>query len=240
MTDTELTVYGKRTGSLWDRRIGGRYELVAITDNAGLGVWVTLERVDGGHELAMSVHNLGRNYVCVPEKAEPAEPAERERTCAGCGKTGRDLDGNDWCEACAPLRPDLPSADVPLAAWEIEHLNRERPIEQFDGVDFGDLIRIGGEALYRVVDADGKAILEPEPAPTPPLPWVEHPDAWWWLPPNPVGIYRSEHMANAGDGAPLWQRVAVIPWQLIEELRTTWSGSTVIDAILDAADGVTS
>jgi len=66
MTTDDLTVYGKRTGSLWDRRIGGRYELTAITDTGGPGMWVTLQRVDGGHELLVSVYNLGRNYVPVP------------------------------------------------------------------------------------------------------------------------------------------------------------------------------
>jgi len=59
-----------------------------------------------------------------------------------------------------------PSADVPLAAWEIELLAGER----WD-VRFGDLITLNG-GTYRVVDADGKPILEPEP------PRIEEPGLW--------------------------------------------------------------
>jgi len=145
MTTDELTVYGKRTGSLWDRRIGGRYELTAIVDDGGLGMWVRLQRLGNGHELEMSVYNLGRNFVTVPDVAEPAED-----------------DPMPWLGVASRPEPIEPSDDVPLAAWEIELLRG--PTAHL----FGDLIRIGGEALYRVVDADGKAILEPKPAPTPP------------------------------------------------------------------------
>ncbi|HEY8647056.1 MAG TPA: hypothetical protein VIL77_14395, partial [Gaiellaceae bacterium] len=78
MTTDDLNVYGKRIGSLWDRRIGGRYELTEITDCGGLGMWVTLQRVNGGNELSVSVYNLGLNYVSVPEQAEPAEDEQQK------------------------------------------------------------------------------------------------------------------------------------------------------------------
>jgi len=269
MTTSDLTVYGRPLHSLWDRRIGGRYELTEITGNGGLGMWVTLQRVDGGHELAMSVHNLGLNYVCVPAVPEhPAhdcstctaclhdghkccgcydgaccQPAEALIGCAGCGR----LDGlnvNGWCEACAPFRPDLPPDDVPLAAWEIEHLGREADV--IGGIRFGDLIILSG-VPYRVVDADGKAILEPEPAPTPPLPWVEHPDAWWVYVPNGERMSATVHSSAMIAPTPAdWHRAAVIPWGLIDQLRVVVPGdddnglNEAADAILDAADEVTS
>ena len=210
----------------------------------------------------MSVYNLGRNYVPVPDAAEPAEatttppPGKRFMTSSTAVVADAVPQPVDYvtcdCSTCSygrahlamyPNKPAVPepSDEVPLADWEIDLLADE-PISQ---AVFGDLIRIG-DVAYRVVDADGKPILEPEPAPMSALPrayWQEEathevaavdpsackdcivgePHACRYLTPN------------AG-----WQRVAVIPWGLIEELRTTWSGSTVIDAILDAADEVTS
>jgi len=352
MTTADLTVYGRPVGSLWDRRIGGRYELVEITDTGGTGIYVTLQRVDGGHELAMSVHNLGRNFVCVPEKAEPAESrsagdafrsaAERvdaaldrmdsappagvesadpsdederqhatlEEACAAAGVpvadapavpepeaptrtlvlgdrlgstvpavvleyvedvepsaeaslglattrqlltelTARiDVDGAsgggglDYTTVAGRPEPIKPSDEVPLAAWEIDLLNREdeRPVELVSPVDFGDLIRIEGEA-YRVVDADGKAILEPEPAPAPLLPWEEHPD-WLWRRKGSVPgreIYSSSDFCDE-DTPDLWESVVPIPRDLIERFRQTAGlGEAIMrdKALLDAADGVT-
>ena len=239
MAVDDMTVYGKRIGSLWDRRIGGRYELTAITDLAGTGMQVTLQRVDGGQLLTVSVYNLGRNYVAVPDVGLD----HYDEGGLLSGEPRVIIPDED-----EPAVPELVEpSDVPLAAWEIEHLNRERPIEQFDGVDFGDLIRIGGAALYRVVDADGKAILEPEPAPTPPLPWVEHPDAWWVYVPNGERMSATVHSSAMIAPTPAdWHRAAVIPWGLIDQLRVVVPGdddnglNEAADAILDAADEVTS
>jgi len=192
MTTDDLNVYGKRIGSLWDRRIGGRYELTEITDCGGLGMWVTLQRVNGGNELSVSVYNLGLNYVSVPEQAEPAEDEQQK-------------------------------------PWPFDAI-----------LNFGDHVTLDGTS-YFVVDADGKPILEPEPAPAPPLPWIEHPDAWWqsskdgWLTP-------SSQMGTTRDPA-VWRRVAVIPWKLIERFRQSADlGEAIMrdKALLDAADGVTS
>ena len=309
MTTADLTVYGRPVGSLWDRRIGGRYELVEITDTGGTGIYVTLQRVDGGQLLTVSVYNLGRNYVPVPE-AEPVTAVEdltgiwRDRKgyirCvvgphrpgvevwdatdpgrvvasppwqvstsevrswtrvpekAEPAEDGRALpyDAVDLAPVYLDVRPNVPwprppavpepilPSDVPLAAWEIEHLNRERPIEQFDGVDFGDLIRIGGEALYRVVDADGKPILEPEPAPTPLLPWAEPDAAPYWRHKAAGSVTRLAIMLDGGiDTADDWEPVAVIPRDLIEKAKRLLLGgysADAIQAILDAADEVTS
>jgi len=87
----------------------------------------------------------------------------------------------------------------------------------------------------------------PKPVPAPLLPWVEHPDAYWWIPGNRTGaIYHSTILTAAGERshtADVWQRVAVIPWQLIEDLRRcgrTYNNDAPVKAILDAADEVTS
>ena len=182
--------------------------------------------------MTVSVYNLGLDYVAVPE-AEPAEDVPC--VCSTCSYGRAHL-------AMYPNTPAAiaPSADVPLAAWEIELLAGER----WD-VRFGDLITLNG-GTYRVVDADGKPILEPAPAPTPPLPWIEHPAAWWRdLTDHFELIYPSVQMDTADTPAD-WQRVAVIPWDLIDQLRVVVPGdddnglNEAADAILDAADGVTS
>jgi len=139
MTTADLTVYGKRIGSLWDRRIGGRYELVEITDNGGAGLWVKLRRVDGGHELAMSVHNLGLNYVCVPEQAEPAEDEHKSYPIGAV----RHVEHTSETVIAAKARVKK-AVDAEKKARADAALIRP-PIESFDEHDFGDLVRIGAE-----------------------------------------------------------------------------------------------
>jgi len=208
MTTDALTVYGKRTGSLWDRRIGGRYELVEITDTGGTGMWVTLLpqplRDGSAHsqQLAMSVHNLGLNYVCVPEPAEDAKP---------------------WSD----------KAD-------------EAPVERLIEVDFGDLIRISGDVEYRVVNADGTAILEPEPAPAPLLPWTINP-GWYRGKRGSIDegfaydLGVDDRLPTDGATGNAYERVAVIPAEHIDRLRDVvkygLNTYPVAQAILDAADG---
>jgi len=300
-TGDELTVYGRPLGSLWDRRIGGRYELTAIHDNGGTGMWVTLQRVDGGHELAVSVYNLGRNYVTVPDKAEPAEgevpasqrdpnvaptDAERDRIwqqvaaeqaairTAEPAEDGRSLpyDAVDLAPAYLDVRPNVPwprppavpepvePTDVPLAAWEIEHLGREAdpPVSDDLALARGLLEYAlhlcvngerapGGDETWAEFARNAETWLRAPLATAPPLPWVEHPDAWWQHA-DGDRAYPSRNLVNStyeevGD----WQRVAVIPADLIEKLRQGFRASDygaqtdkAAKAILDAADEVTS
>jgi len=142
MTADDLSVYGKRTGSLWDRRIGGRYELVEITDNGGAGLWVTLQRVGGGHELAMSVYNLGRNYVPVPEKAEPAED-ERRSDARRLDSLQAIVNAVDEPAVPEPIKP----SDVPIPRELIENL-RQWWREPALGVDLGPIV----EAILDAAD----------------------------------------------------------------------------------------
>ena len=77
--------------------------------------------------------------------------------------------------------------------------------------------------------------------PSPPLPWVEHPRAWWQHVDGNGDVYRSADMAFTISVPACWQRVAVIPWDLIEDLRALDRDGGVTtratEAILDAADG---
>jgi len=211
MTASDLTVYGKRIGSLFDRRIGGRYELVEITDTGGTGMSVKLRRVDGGQLLTVSVYNLGLNYVCVPEKAEPAEDV----TCDCQSETVDPSDVREWAT---------------------------RPTHNAFDHQFGDRILLNG-VMHRVVDADGKAILEREPAPTPLLPWEEPDAAPYWRHRPGGGVVLSRHMPSDLTPA-VWQGGYFIPADLIERARAYRNrankgyelGSSVIDAILDAAE----
>ena len=80
-------------------------------------------------------------------------------------------------------------------------------------------------------------------APSPPLPWVEHPDAWWQVKSGgkfPPAARHSWQMAERRQAYPdAFARVAVIPWDLIKDLEYRWgrADEPVIIAILDAADG---
>jgi len=247
MTTDVLTVYGKRIGSLWDRRIGGRYELVEITDTGGTGMWVTLRRVDGAHELAMSVHNLGLNYVCVPVKADPAEDVDRY-------DEGGLLSGE-----ARVIIPDEPEPVEPSDVRDGDLLTgtlfgltfEDRACRKSDTGniwidEFPPGIVIGGMG-------DGWrwnscfTVSSRKPAPTPPLPWVE-PDASPYWRHKPSGfIWRLADMRNGRDVPDPepddWQGGYFIPADLIERFRQTADLAEAImrdKALLDAADEVTS
>ena len=207
----DLTVYGKSVGSMWDCRIGGRYELEEIHDRGGRGLWVLMVRTVGRDDrMFIPVSDLGRDFVCVPEKAEPAVPE--------------------------PVKPaDEPSLGLATTRQLLAELTARIDVDGANG---------GGGLDYKTVS--GRLV---EPAPTPPLPWVEHPRAWWL---NTTGVYENIYpsigLLGSDDEVAEWQRVAVIPAGLIEQLRRSFTyGTRVTDAdlallqkIADAADGATS
>jgi hypothetical protein len=131
-------------------------------------------------------------------------------------------------ELSQTIRPDLTGTTEPI----------ERLIE----VDFGDLVRIAGDVEYRVVNADGTAILEPEPDPLPP--WDQPDAAPYWRNLPRGGVVLTQHM-HADLTPDQWQGGYFIPADLIERAQAYQDrankgyelGSSVIKAILDAADG---
>jgi len=275
MTAEPLTVYGKRTGSLWDRRIGGRWELVEITDTGGTGMWVTLRRVDGGHELAVSVYNLGRNYVPVPEKAGPAEgrsagdafrsAAERvdaalDRMDSAPTAVSEPVNPNpNGCPhdhlhsvdcVSEPVEPsDVHDGDLltgalygnPFTEWVASR--PDSGTVQFGESRWPISLSYAGEWLSYVTVSSRK------PAPSPLLPWM-----YWQeeatrevvaVDPSACKdcIVGEPHTCRYLTPNPGWQRVAVIPWDLIEKAKRLLLGgysADAIQAIFDAADVVTS
>ena len=90
--------------------------------------------------------------------------------------------------------------------------------------------------------------VEPEPALTPPLPWVEHPNTWWQDANELTQVYPSVDMDMNFYDPSRWRRVAVIPQDLIERLRVEQQNSAApgeflsslgiaARAVGDAADG---
>jgi hypothetical protein len=202
----------------------------------------------------MSVYDLGRNYVPVAEKDEPAEaerrsdarrldslqaivnavaePAEDEQARKEwIEQHPHDQGGAVFAEDVLPRALPEPAGGGGIqkalaAAWDRGYA---------DAHDYVRRSELGGDV--------GVTVHEPgnpwKPAPSPPLPWVEHPRAWWqsskdgWL-------TWSSQMGTTRDPA-VWQRVAVIPWDLIDRLRDVVKYEThtefIAQAILDAADG---
>ena len=232
----------------------------------------------------MSVHNLGVNYVCVPEKAEPADdeadygpsgPQERgpfETECRKCGRLAFEhAQGKTSIYGVCP--PALPAR---IGAWEIDSPPAvAEPIKPSDVRD-GDLLTLArmdewgqvwttpdalvqmlGGRVWIVTEGgrfkhpvsvgedwlDGLSVSSRKPAPAPSLPWEEHPDAFWQRE-DGIEAYQSRALDSSDEPAE-WQRVAVIPWDLIENLRrseraTTGDTPILVQAILDAAAGATS
>jgi len=263
MTASELTVYGRPLHSLWDRRIGGRYELVAITDTGGTGMWVTLRRVGGGHELAMSVSSLGVNYVCV--EAEPAED-KRFPVVTLCGSTKfKDeilaenarltIDGNLVISLGVFGHTDLPDYDW---STDVSDLKTKLDRMHFVKIDMADSVHVVnpggyiGESTAREIayaESKGKPVTYMEPAPVPLLPWAINPG--WYRGKRGTIDEGYAYDLGVGERTPTdcepgdaYERVAVIPWDLIERLRQSldsgWTPSYLVTtsrAVLDAADG---
>jgi len=154
-----------------------------------------------------------------------------------------------------------------LAAWEIELLTGEQKDPAPSDVRDGDLltgtlygnpftdwvVHVGknGDLLFgnfdriRIGDpAWGSfvtfvTVTARKPAPSPPLPWVEHPDSLWQ---DEYGdVAHSSSLIRASDDPKDWTRVYVIPADLIENLRRAFDGPIgsidhAADAILHAAD----
>jgi len=122
-----------------------------------------------------------------------------------------------------------------------------------DTDDPGDVYFQGGHASLSLTLDESTwrsyvTVTSRKPAPSPWMPWIEHPDAWWQHT-DGSAIEHSEAFDGLDTPAD-WQRVAVIPWDLIEQLshdyhadgvafagiREAWGNSAAIERIIDAAD----
>ena len=220
MTDTDLT-------GVWRTRSGSVVRVTGAVPGQ-LDRWAVTHPDDD----EPSIHTgtfIHASWSRVPD-AEPAE-AEAEQL-------------PDWCEGDPSHLPPAVTAPV-LPSDEIPEPGGARGIQKALAAAWDKGYAEAFIWLGRVKDAVGDSAPDPanpwKPAPSQ-LPWIEHPDAYF-RDETDLDVYRAGDMGPGGqDGynpERRYTRVAVIPWDLIEDLRG-WcygTGITYVDAVIDAADG---
>ena len=229
------------TGTLW---LDDPDALTTITRVVGPGGQPDLWRcfVDGEASLLTTadLYTMTR-FVPKPDgwsRVPDAAPAEDE-----------DEQLPDWCEGDpSHLPPAVSDPILPSDVRDGDLLTGTFGMMEFTAMpaETNGLVFLGPTSLSEYDDAGGHwkpyvTVTARKPAPSP-LPWIEHPDAWWRRTVDAVTVTHSSIMAPPDmvrdSAAREFERVAVIPWDLIEDLWLGYGmGSDDIDAVIDAADG---
>ena len=210
-----------------------------MSDDPNYPYWAKLYR-DGLTALSYADWLTGGRPV--PAANLPSDVRDGDLLTGTARKPGRNPcdrpalpEPNRLLEATVDDNPSVPLASEPIVF-------DPQPGRVYLVNGFRRILQATGNLL-----TDGHYTVDFVDAPTPPLPWVERPDSFWQIPGNRTGvIYHSAILTDAGEGphtADVWQRVAVIPWDLIEQLRWAYDAADAyasaypLGEILDAADG---